>query len=81
MKLLVAVTIMMEQDLNERAEIIYRWIQVAIDTKTAMGNLYSFTGIMLGLCLPEVSPLEACKKHSMFTVSLLPLKWSSFSVL
>ncbi|XP_063848304.1 breast cancer anti-estrogen resistance protein 3 homolog isoform X7 [Scylla paramamosain] len=57
LKLLVAVTIMMEHDLNERAEIIYRWIQVAIDTKTAMGNLYSFTGIMLGLCLPEIQRL------------------------
>lgn len=45
----------MTPDLNERAEVIYRWIQVAVDTKTAMGNLYSFTGIMLGLCLPEVS--------------------------
>ena len=55
LKLLVAVTIMMTHELNERAEVIYRWIQVAIDTKTAMGNLYSFTGIMLGLCLPEVS--------------------------
>ncbi|KAG0720771.1 SH2 domain-containing protein 3C [Chionoecetes opilio] len=57
LKLLVAVTILMTHDLNERAEIVYRWIQVAVDTKTAMGNLYSFTGIMLGLCLPEIQRL------------------------
>lgn len=59
LKLLVAVTILMTTDLNERAEIIYRWIQVAVDTKTAMGNLYSFTGIMLGLCLPEIQRLTS----------------------
>ncbi|KAG7172775.1 Breast cancer anti-estrogen resistance protein 3-like [Homarus americanus] len=53
LKLLVAVTILLTPDLNERSEVIHRWIQVAIDTKTAMGNLYGFTGIMLGLCVPE----------------------------
>lgn len=57
LKLLVAVTILLSEDLNERAEIIHRWIQMAIDTKTAMGNLYGFTGIMLGLCMPEVQRL------------------------
>lgn len=57
LKLLVAVTILRTQDLNERAEIIHRWIQMAIDTKTAMGNLYGFTGIMLGLCVPEIQRL------------------------
>ncbi|XP_069999873.1 breast cancer anti-estrogen resistance protein 3 homolog isoform X3 [Penaeus vannamei] len=57
LKLLVAVTILMAGDLNERAEIIHRWIQVAVDTKTAMGNLYGFTGIMLGLCMPEIQRL------------------------
>lgn len=55
LKLLVAVSILKVEDLNERAEMIYRWIQIAIDTKTAMGNLYGFTGIMLGLCVPEVN--------------------------
>ncbi|RXG70798.1 Breast cancer anti-estrogen resistance protein 3-like protein [Armadillidium vulgare] len=57
LKLLVAVSILKVEDLNERAEMIYRWIQIAIDTKTAMGNLYGFTGIMLGLCVPEVQRL------------------------
>lgn len=57
LKLLVAVTILMTPDPNERAEIINRWIQMAIDTKTAMGNLYGFAGIMLGLCLPEIQRL------------------------
>lgn len=57
LKLLVAVTILMSPDLNERAEIIHRWIQMAIDTKTAMGNLYGFTGLMLGLCMPEIQRL------------------------
>ncbi|KAB7506102.1 Breast cancer anti-estrogen resistance protein 3-like protein, partial [Armadillidium nasatum] len=51
------VSILKVEDLNERAEMIYRWIQIAIDTKTAMGNLYGFTGIMLGLCVPEVQRL------------------------
>ncbi|XP_068208188.1 breast cancer anti-estrogen resistance protein 3 homolog isoform X3 [Palaemon carinicauda] len=57
LKFFVAVTILMSPDLNERAEIIHRWIQMAIDTKTAMGNLYGFTGLMLGLCMPEIQRL------------------------
>ncbi|XP_042215322.1 breast cancer anti-estrogen resistance protein 3 homolog isoform X2 [Homarus americanus] len=59
LKLLVAVTILLTPDLNERSEVIHRWIQVAIDTKTAMGNLYGFTGIMLGLCVPEIQRLTS----------------------
>ncbi|KAK3883476.1 hypothetical protein Pcinc_012175, partial [Petrolisthes cinctipes] len=57
LKLLVGVTIVMTPDPNERAEIINRWIQLAIDTKTAMGNLYGFAGIILGLCMPEIQRL------------------------
>ncbi|XP_076064834.1 breast cancer anti-estrogen resistance protein 3 homolog isoform X6 [Oratosquilla oratoria] len=59
MKLLVVVTILTCDEMNERAEVIYKWIQVAIDTKTAMGNLYGFTNIMLGLCMPEIQKLQS----------------------
>lgn len=54
LKLLVVISILKTEDIADRADTIYRWIQIAIDTKTAMGNLYGFTGIMLGLCAPEV---------------------------
>ncbi|KAK4292045.1 hypothetical protein Pmani_035157 [Petrolisthes manimaculis] len=57
LKLIVAVTIVMTPDPNERAEIINRWIQIAVDTKTAMGNLYGFAAIILGLCMPEIQRL------------------------
>lgn len=30
---------------------------MAIDTKTALGNLYGFCGVMLGLCLPQIQRL------------------------
>lgn len=54
-KLLVAVTILTCPSDAERAETLNKWIQVAVDTKTALGNLFGFCAIMLGLCMPQVS--------------------------
>ncbi|XP_047737715.1 SH2 domain-containing protein 3C-like [Hyalella azteca] len=59
MRLLVAVTVLKEEDIRVRAELIHRWIQIAIDTKTATGNLYGFNNIMLGLCNPQIQRLTA----------------------
>lgn len=58
MKLVVAITILTCNSDSERAEILNKWIQVAVDTKTALGNLFGFSNIMLGLMLPQVK-LEA----------------------
>lgn len=54
-RLLVAVTILTCADDSERADTLNKWIQIAVDTKTALGNLYGFSNIMLGLCMPQVS--------------------------
>lgn len=54
-RLLVAVTVLTCTDNDERTETLNKWIQVAIDTKTALGNLFGFSSIMLGLCMPQVS--------------------------
>ncbi|KAK4879548.1 hypothetical protein RN001_007694 [Aquatica leii] len=59
LKLIVAVTILTCADEVERTETLNKWIEVAIDTKTALGNLYGFCGIMLGLCLPQVQKLDS----------------------
>lgn len=56
-KLLVAVTVLAGANAIERATTISKWIKVAIDTKTALGNLYGFCSIMLGLCLPQIQKL------------------------
>lgn len=58
---MVAVTILTCTDENERAEMLNKWIEIAIDTKTALGNLYGFCGIMLGLCLPQVRAYQIVK--------------------
>lgn len=59
LKLLVGVTVLTCSTTTERAAVISRWIQLAIDTKTALGNLYGFCAIMLGLCLPQIQRLTA----------------------
>lgn len=59
LKLLVAVTILTCPTETERAELLNKWIQVAVDTKTALGNLFGFCGIMLGLCMPQLQRLAA----------------------
>ncbi|KAK8766856.1 hypothetical protein V5799_006364 [Amblyomma americanum] len=53
-KLFVASTLLMCADDVERVELLNKWIQVAGDTKTALGNLYGFTGIMQGLAMSQV---------------------------
>ncbi|KAJ8980281.1 hypothetical protein NQ317_005200, partial [Molorchus minor] len=58
LKLLVAVTILTCVDEVERTETLNKWIEIAIDTKTALGNLFGFCGIMLGLCLPQIEKLH-----------------------
>lgn len=58
-RLLVAVMILTCADDADRAETLNKWIQIAIDTKTALGNLFGFSCIMLGLCMPQVQKLES----------------------
>lgn len=53
-KLMVAVTILTCQTDLDRAELLSKWIQVAVETKTALGNLFGFCAIMLGLCMQQV---------------------------
>lgn len=53
-RLLVAVTVLTCNCDEERADTLNKWIQVAVDTKTALGNLFGFCAIMLGLCMPQV---------------------------
>lgn len=54
LKLLVAVTIVTCGNDDERAETLNKWIQIAVDAKTSAGNLFAFSAIMLGLCMPQV---------------------------
>ncbi|XP_026682920.1 breast cancer anti-estrogen resistance protein 3-like [Diaphorina citri] len=58
MKLVVAITILTCGSDSERAEILNKWIQVAVDTKTALGNLFGFSNIMLGLMMPQIQRLS-----------------------
>uniref|UniRef100_A0A1B6CI19 SH2 domain-containing protein n=1 Tax=Clastoptera arizonana TaxID=38151 RepID=A0A1B6CI19_9HEMI len=58
-KLLVAVTILTSSTDSERAEMLNKWIQVAVDTKTALGNLFGFSSVMMGLCMPQIQRLTS----------------------
>lgn len=71
-KLLVATTILTCQSDSERAETLNKWIQVAIDTKTALGNLYGFSSIMLGLCMPQVKFQKYI--YSYYFINLIKMK-------
>jgi SH2 domain-containing protein 3C len=54
LQLFVAVTVLSGVTDSERAETLHKWIQVAVDTKTALGNLYGFCAVMMGLMMPQV---------------------------
>ncbi|XP_077301773.1 SH2 domain-containing protein 3C [Arctopsyche grandis] len=57
-KFLIVVTILTCQNDAERADVLNDWIQLAIETKTALGNLFGFSAIMLGLCTKQVECME-----------------------
>ncbi|XP_075214377.1 breast cancer anti-estrogen resistance protein 3 homolog isoform X2 [Lycorma delicatula] len=59
LKLLVAVTILTCATESERAETLNKWIEVAVDTKTALGNLFGFSSVMMGLCMPQIQRLTS----------------------
>lgn len=69
LKLLVAVTILTCPTDDERAETLNKWIQIAVDAKTAAGNLFAFSAIMLGLCMPQVSLLSIECRDCVFNVN------------
>jgi len=55
----VAVTILTCSTLEDRADMLSQWIEIAIECKTALGDMYGFAGLMLGLCSPQVLRLNA----------------------
>lgn len=59
LKFFVAITILTCGDEDVRAQVLNKWIQIAIETKTALGNLYGYTGIMQGLSLAQISRLRS----------------------
>ncbi|GAB6027869.1 hypothetical protein CHUAL_002086 [Chamberlinius hualienensis] len=59
LKLFVCATILTCPNEMERAQLLRKWIELAIDTKTSLGNLYSFTSIMLGLGHTQIQRLKS----------------------
>ncbi|UYV70758.1 BCAR3 [Cordylochernes scorpioides] len=55
---LVAATVLTSADLAERVQLVEKWVQVALEAKTAMGNLFGFAALMAGLDKPQVSRLK-----------------------
>lgn len=56
-RLLVGITILTCPTNEDRAETFDKWIQVAIELKNSLGNLFGFASIMLGLCMPQIEKL------------------------
>ncbi|XP_035226871.1 breast cancer anti-estrogen resistance protein 3 homolog [Stegodyphus dumicola] len=59
MKIFVAVTILTTPGIEDRVKILNKWIEIAIETKTTLGNFYGFASVMLGLTIPEVTGLQS----------------------
>ncbi|KAG8183661.1 hypothetical protein JTE90_010136 [Oedothorax gibbosus] len=59
MTLFIAVLILTCPTEEERMNVLNRWIEIAVETKTVLGNLYGFTSIMLGLTSPEILGLHS----------------------
>ncbi|XP_032779198.2 breast cancer anti-estrogen resistance protein 3 homolog [Daphnia magna] len=59
LRLFVAVTILTCPTVEDRMTMLNLWIEVAIESKTALGNMYGFAGLMFGLCMPQIQRLSA----------------------
>lgn len=59
----MAVTILTCPTIEDRTAMLNLWIEVAIESKTALGNMYGFAGLMFGLCMPQVIELILIQIH------------------
>ncbi|RWS31108.1 Breast cancer anti-estrogen resistance protein 3-like protein [Leptotrombidium deliense] len=57
-KYFVALTLLVCQEENERVLVLDKWIQIAVEIKTALGNLMAFHNIMAALALPQITRLH-----------------------
>lgn len=55
MHMFVATMILTCSGILERARMLSQWINIAMELRTAMGNLFGFTAVMEGLMADEVS--------------------------
>lgn len=78
-RLLIAVTILTCQTDRQRADTINDWILLAIETKTALGNLYGFSAIMFGLCMPQVPRYFSFFINYLLFLQLVVLKYIFFT--
>lgn len=58
LKAFVMVTILTCPKVSDRSAMVSQWIQVAMETKTVMGNLFGFETIMEGLNSEQISRLR-----------------------
>lgn len=58
LKLFVTITCLLCGSQQEIIEMINKWIKIAIEIKTTIGNLYGFACIMQGLAHPQLSRLQ-----------------------
>ena len=56
--LFISTSILTCNDEQQRAEIILKWIKTAIELKTALGNILSFSAIISSLSSPQISRLS-----------------------
>ena len=71
----IASIVSLEND-DERVQVINKWIEVAIETKTALGNLYGFVNIVQALCSSQVR--RTSKYPSVLYMSIGPERLMSY---
>lgn len=59
LKYFVAVSILTVQSEKDRLELLAKWIQIAYEAKTGLGNLQSFSSIVAGISSPPIARLES----------------------
>lgn len=57
MRLFIALTVLTCPTIEDRCAMLNMWIEVAIESKTALGNMFGYLNIMSGLTMPQVNSI------------------------
>ena len=78
LSLFVALTIVMCSQCSDRSRMIHQWIQIAVELRGNLGNLFGFSAVMAGLKSPQVCTRNVLSNVCISLILVMSNGLSSF---